>query len=84
MQERVPYKDVYDVTSPADETLRDGPSREYVDKPLLQKIQAFEPVLEDAKEVSNLFYPTNKIKNEKTQSNRYQISSSCRKSGCWK
>lgn len=39
----------FEDASPTDGIARD--SRKYVDEPLLQKIQAFEPVIEDAKEV---------------------------------
>ncbi|KAI3468937.1 hypothetical protein Pfo_025600 [Paulownia fortunei] len=48
--ENVQYKDLCDVTSLTDQTVRDTRERKYVEKPLSQKIQAFEPVLEDAKE----------------------------------
>ncbi|KAL7160382.1 hypothetical protein ABFS83_01G091400 [Erythranthe nasuta] len=50
-ENNVGYKDVYDVvTSSAAEVVRDARERKYVDTHLLEKIQAFEPVLEDAKE----------------------------------
>ncbi|KAK6157989.1 hypothetical protein DH2020_005303 [Rehmannia glutinosa] len=48
--DNVRYNDVHNITSPTDEIVRDSPGRKYVDKALLQKIQAFEPVLEDAEE----------------------------------
>ncbi|XP_012843231.1 PREDICTED: uncharacterized protein LOC105963382 [Erythranthe guttata] len=50
-ENNVGYKDVYDVvTSSADEAVSDARGTKYVDTRLLEKIQAFEPVLEDAKE----------------------------------
>ncbi|CAI9784454.1 unnamed protein product [Fraxinus pennsylvanica] len=47
--ENVPIKSVWDVVSLRDEALRGNSETKYNDQVLLHKLQAFEPVLEDAK-----------------------------------